>query len=86
MNRLSISQRCLKTGPLRGYYHGKVLNRDALLAFTISFAAGMGAIGHAEAAEYNGLTAKALPMVELGVPLNKTSPIRILPGGVATSR
>jgi hypothetical protein len=65
----------------------KHFDRRALLSgvtLAISLAAGTAAIDGAKAADYNGLTAKALPVVELGVPLNKTFPIQIVPNGVVT--
>jgi hypothetical protein len=84
MNSISITGHRLAAGLLRGGRHAEAPERCVLLgavAFAISLGAGVSAIDYAEAARYNGSAAKALPIVELGVPSNKTLPVRIIPSG-----
>jgi hypothetical protein len=52
------------------------------IAFAIGLATGIGPIGNAKAADYNGLTStKPAAVVELGVPFQHTLPLRIIAGG-----
>jgi hypothetical protein len=46
-------------------------------AFAVGLMAGLGAIGAANATEYNGLSSKPRPIVEL-VPANQAPPARII--------
>jgi hypothetical protein len=67
-------ERCGETIVNR-YFNRRLLFNAFALA--VGLMAGLGAIGGANATEYNGLRAKPRPVVEL-VPANQAPPLRII--------
>jgi hypothetical protein len=67
-------ERCGETVINRYFNRRLVFNA---FAFAVGLMAGLGAIGGANATEYNGLKSKARPVVEL-VPANQAPPVRII--------
>jgi hypothetical protein len=67
-------ERCGET-IMNGYFNRR-LPFNAF-AFAVGLMAGLGAIGGANATEYNGLSSKPRPVVEL-VPANQAPPARII--------
>jgi hypothetical protein len=67
-------ERCGETVMNRYFNRRLVFNA---FVFEVGLMAGFGAIGGADATEYNGLNSKPKPVVEL-VPANQAPPVRII--------
>jgi hypothetical protein len=63
----------------KSFTHGLMFSA---IAFATGLATGMGQVGDAQAADYNGLTStKPTAVVELGVPAQNTLPLPIISRG-----